>query len=95
MTAFRRARGATDFEAHVTAILPATVYTPNVPKHAGKMMIMCHTGNVRWTLDGSAPSATHGFLMVANAAPFIIDLNETVTPRFFTLNSVLEIQYGA
>ena len=40
-----------------------------VPKGARYILIQCATQNVRITFDGTTPTATVGFLIVAAAAP--------------------------
>lgn len=53
-----------------TTIATATVLT--LPSGANGMLLQCTGTNVRYTLDGTAPTTTRGFVLVANASPVLI-----------------------
>ena len=84
-------------EAHQSIPLDATVFTYNAPKQANKVRVQALTQNIRYTLDGSAPTATIGFQLAAADPAQILYLSDTTTLRFFreASGAVLEIQAGA
>ena len=51
------------------------------PDQADKLMIQCDTQNVRYTLDGTAPTATVGFLLLTTEPPVIIACSDTTRVR--------------
>lgn len=81
---------------------PASGYTyaATDPSAAGSRPPACFlqatTQNIRWTVDGSAPTATYGMLLVAGAAPFFYagPLNQL---RFIQVTSgaVLNVTYAS
>jgi len=53
----------------------ASATTITIPSGATKIMMQTQTQSVRFTLDGTAPTTTKGFIIVANAVPLIVYLN--------------------
>lgn len=53
-----------------TTISSATVLT--LPSGANGVLLQCTGQNVRYTLDGTTPTSTVGFVLVANASPVLI-----------------------
>ena len=51
------------------------------PDGADKLMIQCDTQNVRYTLDGTVPTATVGFLLLTTEPPTIIACSDTTRVR--------------
>ena len=73
----------------------ARTLTPPNPL-ATKLLVQCITQNVRYTLDGSTPTATTGFRLVAGDSPYIIPVAEGNTVKFIeeTATAVLQSQWG-
>jgi hypothetical protein len=56
-------------------------------------MVQTHTQNAYYTLDGTTPSATVGFLLLATQNPIMIHIGAGVTPKFFRAASGALLQY--
>lgn len=52
-----------------------------IPAKANAVMLQTRTADIWYTLDGTTPSATNGFLMVHDAAPIIIPLDRATDFR--------------
>lgn len=61
-----------------------------------KLLIQALTQNVRFTLDGTTPTASVGFQLLAGAAPIVvpIDAATTVTVIQETATASLQYQFG-
>jgi len=51
------------------------------PDGADKLMIQSETQNVRYTLDGTTPTVTVGFLLLPTMGPIIIECSDTTRIR--------------
>jgi hypothetical protein len=60
--------------AHNSGLDISTAKTLTKPTGASKIIIQAITQNVRFTLDGTAPTSTLGFQLVAGGTPFIIEV---------------------
>lgn len=82
---------------HQSVALPATVWTFNAPKQCNSVRVQALTQAIRYTLDGTAPTATVGFQLAAAGAPIILYLSDTTTLRFIREadGAVLQLQPGA
>lgn len=58
--------------SHGATITVATTLTK--PAGASKIIMQALTQNVRFTLDGTTPTAAIGFQLLAGGAPFIIEV---------------------
>jgi trimeric autotransporter adhesin len=63
--------------AHNSGLDISTAKTLTKPTGASKIIIQALTQNVRFTLDGTAPTTTLGFQLVAGGVPFIIEVPGT------------------
>lgn len=83
---------------HESRILDtATVYSPgDQPKNAMFILVQAITANIRFTLDGSDPTATVGFQIVAGDPAVIIPLAKNTVLNFIAeaANAVLQYQWG-
>lgn len=72
----------------VATLAPATGAT--------KLLIQALTQNVRYTLDGTTPSATVGFQLKAGDPPLLIPLSAGVTVKVIeeTASAVIQYQWG-
>lgn len=59
---------------------------------AGGILIAATTQNVRYTLDGTTPTATTGFLIVAGV-PVILPLSAETTLKVIEVTTTAVIQY--
>lgn len=73
----------------------ATAQTVTVPATANALLIQANGQNVRYTIDGSNPTASKGFLLAAGADPVVLMAPTDNTIFKFietTATAVLEIQ---
>lgn len=80
--------------AHVHVILDAGVFTYNTPLGANSIGVQALDQNVRFTMDGTAPSANLGFRLVADNPAIRIDVTGGQVLRFIreAAGAFLEIQ---
>ena len=78
---------------HVSApnIASATTLTP--ASGATKILWQALTANVRYTLDGSAPTASTGFQIKAGDPPFIIQLSDNITIKVIQEAGGADLEY--
>lgn len=81
--------------AHVdgTVITSAVELTASAPAAATKIMIQAQAQNVRFTLDGTTPSATVGFTLVAGDPPIILQLGNDVEITVIEEAATADLQY--
>lgn len=63
------------------------------PDGADKLMIQSETQNVRYTLDGTVPTAQVGFLLLTTQAPVIIACSDTTRIRVIAAVAGAVINY--
>jgi hypothetical protein len=80
-------------ESHHTITLGTAVYVPYFPLGARKIKMQVDTKDLRYTLDGTTPSATVGFHLAAAAEPIIIEVNEKVKLQVIREESGTILQY--
>lgn len=59
---------------HSSGATISSATTLTKPTGATKIIIQALTQNVRFTLDGTAPTATLGFQLLSGGSPFIIEV---------------------
>ncbi len=83
---------------HVSVILSATVsYSAQArPKGASLILVQAITQNIRFRLDGVAPTTTVGFQIVKSDPAIIIPIGSNSRPMFIaeTAGAVLQYQWG-
>lgn len=88
--------GFTPVGAHIdgTVISAATVLAP--PVGATKIFIQATVQNIRYTLDGTDPTATRGFLLKAGDQGIILDVGVGVILKVIeeTATADLQAQWG-
>jgi len=75
----------------------ATAHSPVFPAEgATKILVQAITQNIRYTLDGTTPTAAIGFQIVAGDPPVIIRVGPNCYPQFFqeAAGAVLQYQLG-
>ena len=82
---------------HSDGLNIAAVVELAVPEGATKIMIQTHTQNVRFTLDGTDPTATLGFQLVAAAPPvtLIIESRAAIKVIEEAATAVLQYQWSS
>jgi hypothetical protein len=80
-------------ESHQTMTLGAEVISPYFPPGASKIMMQAITKALRYTLDGTTPSATIGFQLAAAADPIILSINEHTKLQVIREESGTILQY--
>ncbi len=56
-------------QAHQSSAVGAAVVEISIPKHVYEIRMQALTQNVRYTLDGTDPTATSGFALIAGNDP--------------------------
>jgi hypothetical protein len=80
-------------ETHQTMTLGTEVISPYFPPGATKIMMQAITKALRYTLDGTTPSATVGFQLAAAATPIVIEINEHTKLQVIREESGTILQY--
>ena len=83
-------------ETHQAYTMGAGVLTLSLPLHAEFMLMQAVTQNIRYTLDGTNPTATLGFQLKATDTPVMVHLKKGVVMKFLREagGAVLQYQYG-
>lgn len=86
---------AADGGGHQTYIVPAAATSIFIPQHARGILWQALTQNVRYTFDGTNPTAGRGFLLKAGDPPLYIELGHRITPKVIaeTAGAVLEYEF--
>lgn len=85
-------RGFVPVGSHVdgTDISSAVVLTPETG--ARKVVLQALTKDIRYTLDGTVPSATKGFQLTAGDPAVVLDLTTGVTITVIEIAATADIQ---
>ena len=70
-----------------------TMGRPNTNPTPTKVMLQAIAQNVRYTLDGSAPTPTFGFLLIAGAAPTVITYHQSTIIQVFEAAATATLVY--
>lgn len=83
-------------QSHQSYTLGATAIPVYIPPNAHCILIQALTQNVRFTLDGTTPTATKGFQLFASDPPLIIPLTELTNLIVIreVSGAILEYQFG-
>lgn len=57
----------------------ATASVITLDSRANGILLQCFIQNIRYTLDGTTPTASLGFQLLAGAEPRLIELSDTTT----------------
>jgi len=73
-----------------------TLVPPNVAIPPTKVMVQVAAQNLRYTLDGSAPTAAFGFILTAATDPIVITLGPDTVVQFIEVagGAILEYLWG-
>jgi hypothetical protein len=84
-------------QTHQSSPVPAAVIEPNIPQGVYEIRMQAVTQNVRYTLDGTDPTPTSGFVLVAGNDPITIPIIIGRTRLKFiqaAAGAILEYQFG-
>lgn len=80
--------------SHGSETMGAGVFSPTgKTSNTQFLMVQAITQNAIFTLDGSTPSATNGFLLLTTQAPFYIPIGTNTTPKFLRAASGTILQW--
>ncbi len=82
--------------AHSDGLAIAAAQTLTVPAGASKIMMQAHAQNVRFTLDGTVPTATTGFQLKSGDPPLVIPIgiNTIIKVIEEAVSADLQYQFG-
>lgn len=70
-----------------------SAFTPTIPAEASMCVVQALGANVRFTLDGTTPTASVGFQVVAGDVERILPIGPDTVLRFIQEASGAELQY--
>lgn len=79
--------------AHSSGLAINTATTLSAPANAKRVLIQAITQNVRYTLDGTAPTATLGFQLKASDPPLLIPIGPNTTLKVIEETATASLQY--
>ncbi len=79
--------------AHNDGLNISAVAELAAPQGANKIMFQALTQNVRFTLDGTDPTATLGFQFTAGDPPVIMVIESRATIKFIEEAATADLQY--
>lgn len=85
--------GFTTTGSHVSQSLSG-VYSPTTPADATKVLVQAITQNVRFTMDGTTPTASTGFRITAGDPPMVVPVSGSLKFIEEVAGAVLQIQWG-
>lgn len=71
----------------------STAQTLAIPTGATKLLIQAVDQNIRITLDGTTPTSTKGFQLVASDPPLLIPLGNASSIKIIEETATADIQY--
>lgn len=80
-------------ESHHSVALGAALFTPYIPPNAKCILIQATGDDVRFTLDGTVPTAAIGFRLFADGFPLLFEITERTNIKFFGEAGGSVIQY--
>lgn len=84
------------FDVHQSYVMPANSISWPIPRGANEVLLQAITQNIRFTLDGTDPTATRGFQIVAGDPERKISISNITKLRLMreANGAVLQIQFG-
>lgn len=85
-------RGST----HISVTIGSALYSPALPDYPESVMVQAIADEVRYTLDGTTPTAAVGFRLLLTEPPVRIPITSNTILQFFGegATSALEIMAG-
>jgi len=83
-------------DSHHSQTLGTSALTLSVPLAARGILMQALSQNIRYTLDGTTPTAAIGFQLKAGDPPIFVELSHKIVMKFFreTSGAVLEYEYS-
>lgn len=78
--------------AHAS-VSPSTAATVTKPAGANGIILQAVTADVRYTLDGTTPDGTTGFVLSATAAASTISVPSNATLKVYSATGTLQYQW--
>jgi hypothetical protein len=84
-----------DGEAHRSQDVD-TLFTVNIPKHCGEVLVQATGENIRYTVNGTNPTAASGFVLISGNDPLVIPVTNKTTLKFIseTAGAILQMAFG-
>lgn len=92
-TAQKNPFGFVPVGAHTSNALISAATTLTLPEGANSILIQVSGRDLRYTLDGTTPTATLGFLLLSGSAPVRIDFTPGVILRVIESAATATLQY--
>ena len=82
-------------QPHVQRLVNS-LFTMNIPLHCGVVLVQALTQNIRYTTNGTNPTASSGFRLTAGNDPIAIMVTDKTTLKFVaeTAGAYLEYEFG-
>lgn len=80
-------------ETHKSIAIGANLFVAYIPPGAKSVLIQATVDDVRFTLDGTTPTAAIGFRLFADGFPLLFELNERTILKFFGEGATSVLQY--
>jgi hypothetical protein len=73
-----------------------TLFTLNIPTGCEEVMVQALTQNIRYTLNGTNPTAASGFLLTAGDPAVVLPVTKNTVLKFIsaTAGAILEHEFG-
>ena len=81
---------------HQSVAIGTNLYSPALPLGTESVLVQAITKEVRYTLDGTNPTASFGFRLLTTQRPTKIEITESTILKFYgeDATSVLQLQAG-
>lgn len=79
---------------HNSGLTISSATTLTIPAGATQLMIQALTQNVRFTLDGTTPTASLGFQLAAGDPPIILPISSTTVVKVIQETATASLQYN-
>lgn len=79
--------------AHNDGLDVSSAATLTVPEGAKKVLMQALTQNIRYTLDGTAPTTSSGFQMKAGDPPILVLIDANTTVKLIEEAATADLQY--
>lgn len=73
-----------------------SLFTVNIPTGCSEVLVQADTQNIRYTVNGTNPTASSGFILTAGNAPISIPVTKSTVLKFIseTAGAILQMQFG-
>lgn len=83
-------------ESHRSQLVNS-LFTVNLPLNCNEVLVQATVQNIRYTINGTDPTASSGFVLISGNDPISIPVTKTTVLKFIseTAGAILQMQYGA